>query len=233
MPVVRLELTRSHLHWILNPARLPIPPHRPREDPLLYGVNGPRARWQGENYAVVATFSDSEASIPLDMAVFRQELVEPAMLLRAQAGDMEAHSGLYATYGRGVYTLARRMLMSTSLAEDVLQETFVEVIRKIHTYRGEAELGHWIRRIATNKCLMLMRSSWESKRAPEPDGYEPPAHSRLRGRADGPRASLSGAVADCPGRCLVTRCRRVYPPGNRPVDGENDEFFQVSIGARP
>ena len=99
------------------------------------------------------------------MEFIATEQAEPALLLRAQQGDMEAHAGLYATYGRSVYTLARRMLTSTSLAEDVLQETFVEVIRKIHSYRGEAELGHWIRRIAVNKCLMLMRSSWESKRA--------------------------------------------------------------------
>jgi RNA polymerase sigma factor (sigma-70 family) len=125
------------------------------------------------------------------MAVFRQELVEPAMLLRAQAGDMEAHSSLYATYGRGVYTLARRILMSNSLAEDVLQDTFVEVIRKIHTYRGEAELGHWIRRIATNKCLMLMRSSWESKRGAEPVGREPQAQPD---RAD-ERMDLEQALA--------------------------------------
>jgi RNA polymerase sigma factor (sigma-70 family) len=101
------------------------------------------------------------------MGFLANEQAEPALLLRAQAGDMEAHAGLYATYGRGVYTLARRMLTSTSLAEDVLQETFIEVIRKIQTYRGEAELGHWIRRIAVNKCLMLLRSSWESKREGE------------------------------------------------------------------
>lgn len=101
------------------------------------------------------------------MGILTTEQAEPALLLRAQAGDMEAHAGLYATYSRGVYTLARRMLTSASLAEDVLQETFIEVIRKVHTYRGEAELGHWIRRIAVNKCLMLLRSSWESKREAE------------------------------------------------------------------
>ncbi len=174
VPVVRLELTRSHLHWILNPARLPIPPHRPREDPYFTDKRA-ACKVVGLFLGPAATFSPLGASIRVDMAVFRQELVEPAMLLRAQAGDMEAHSGLYTTYSRGVYTLARRMLMSTSLAEDVLQETFVEVIRKIHTYRGEAELGHWIRRIATNKCLMLMRSSWESKRSAEPEAHEPRA----------------------------------------------------------
>ena len=50
------------------------------------------------------------------------------------------------------------------MAEDVLQETFIEVIRKVHTYRGDAGFGFWVRRIAVNKCLMQMRSAWSSKR---------------------------------------------------------------------
>ena len=63
-----------------------------------------------------------------------------------------------------VYSLARRMLVSPALAEDVLQETFVEVLRKLHTFRGEAGVGFWIRRIAVNKCLMYLRSGWHSRR---------------------------------------------------------------------
>ena len=115
------------------------------------------------------------------MGGYGQIQVEPALLLRAQQGDMDAHAGLYATYSRLVYTLARRMLLSPSLAEDVLQETFVEVIRKIHTYRGEAELGHWIRRIAVNKCLMLLRSAWESRRAEGGEVPEQPTPEDLTG----------------------------------------------------
>ena len=95
--------------------------------------------------------------------------VEPSLVLRAQQGDMQAHEGLYRAYGPAVYTMARRMLASSSHAEDVLQETFVEVIRKIAGYRGEAELGHWIRRIAVNKCLMHLRSAWISKRGADHD----------------------------------------------------------------
>lgn len=138
-----------------------------------------------DNIASDATFLAAEASIRVAMGFTAQEQAEPALLLRAQQGDMEAHAGLYATYGRGVYSLARRMLTSASLAEDVLQETFVEVIGKIQTYRGEAELGHWIRRIAVNKCLMLLRSSWESKREGDAPNYEPAAHSeRIDERLD-------------------------------------------------
>lgn len=89
---------------------------------------------------------------------------DAATVAGAQKGDRAAHAQLYETYATMVYTVARRMLVSPALAEDVLQETFVEVIRKIESYRGEAGIGFWIRRIAVNKCLMLLRASWTSKR---------------------------------------------------------------------
>ena len=90
--------------------------------------------------------------------------VTAEVLARARCGDRAAHGELYALYGRSVFTLARRMLASKALAEDVLQETFVEVLCKIEGFRGDAEIGTWIKRIAINKCLMHVRSSWISRR---------------------------------------------------------------------
>lgn len=86
------------------------------------------------------------------------------LLTRAKAGDRAAHADLYTLHAGSVFTLARRMLASKALAEDVLQETFVEVLCKIEGFRGEAEVGTWIKRIAINKCLMHVRSSWISRR---------------------------------------------------------------------
>jgi RNA polymerase sigma-70 factor (ECF subfamily) len=96
--------------------------------------------------------------------------VDAALLARAQHGDRGAHSELYEMFGGIVFTLARRMLASKAAAEDVLQDTFIEVFRKIGAYRGEAELGFWVKRIAINKCLMHLRSGWTSRRYP--DGEE-------------------------------------------------------------
>jgi len=101
---------------------------------------------------------------------------EPEWLERARRGDMHAHARLYETFAPMVYTLACRMLASRSEAEDVLQETFVEVIRNMRTWRGDGEFGVWLRRIAVNKCLMHLRSCWVSRQAPL-DG-EPPAPAR-------------------------------------------------------
>ncbi len=98
--------------------------------------------------------------------------VDPAIVAAAKAGDTGAHAKLYELFAPLVYTLARRMLFVPALAEDILQETFVEVLGKIDSFRGDADFGFWVRRIAVNKCLMHLRSSWVSRRS----GYEPSEH---------------------------------------------------------
>jgi RNA polymerase sigma-70 factor, ECF subfamily len=90
--------------------------------------------------------------------------VDAVLLARAQNGDRAAHTVLYELFAGIVFTLARRMLASRVAAEDVLQDTFIEVFRKVGGYRGEAEFGFWVKRIAINKCLMQLRSGWRSRR---------------------------------------------------------------------
>jgi RNA polymerase sigma-70 factor (ECF subfamily) len=109
--------------------------------------------------------------------------IEPEVLQRAQAGDREAHAALYRAFAPMVYTLARRMLGSKALAEDVLQDCFVDVIRKASQFRGDghAGVGHWIRRIAINKALSQLRSPWFRRRIDvvgcEPAAEEPVGES--------------------------------------------------------
>jgi RNA polymerase sigma-70 factor (ECF subfamily) len=77
-----------------------------------------------------------------------------------------------------VFTVARRLLGTDAAAEDVLQDSFVEIIRKASQYRGEAEIYSWIRRIAINKALSQLRSPWVRRRvvaAPPRDDADMPA----------------------------------------------------------
>ena len=67
---------------------------------------------------------------------------------------------LYRVYATPVYTLALRMLQNPSQADDILQETSIEVIRKLDTIREEKTFPGWIKRIAVNKCLGHLRSAW-------------------------------------------------------------------------
>ena len=85
------------------------------------------------------------------------------MLERARRGDMAAHEALYGSYARPVYTLAVRILGDQAMAEEIVQDTSIEVIRHIGTFRGDAAFGGWVKRIATNKCLAYLRSAWHRK----------------------------------------------------------------------
>ncbi|MDE2234580.1 MAG: PDZ domain-containing protein [Gammaproteobacteria bacterium] len=94
------------------------------------------------------------------MASLFQQTVDDALLKQARRGDSAAQAQLFSLFGRPVYTLARQLLVDSQLAEDILQGTFVEVLRNLRDFRGDAPLGMWIRRIAVNRCLAHLRSSW-------------------------------------------------------------------------
>jgi RNA polymerase sigma-70 factor (ECF subfamily) len=97
------------------------------------------------------------------MAGFSDCQPDPAILARARRGDMKAHEVLYASYGTPVYTVAVRMLGEPALAEEVLQDTCIEVIRNVAGFRKDGAFGGWVKRIAVNKCLAHLRSAWHRK----------------------------------------------------------------------
>lgn len=80
-----------------------------------------------------------------------------SLALKARAGDIGALEQLYRAYEAGVYTLARRLTRTAEDAEDVLQETFLEVCRSLKSWRGDGSLWGWIRTIAASKALMRYR----------------------------------------------------------------------------
>ncbi len=97
------------------------------------------------------------------MAGFSGISVDALTIRRARQGDQMAYEAIYRAFAPAVFTLAVRLVGERSKAEDVLQETFIEIMRSIGSFRGDAGLGTWIRRIAVSKGLMLLRSSWERK----------------------------------------------------------------------
>lgn len=97
------------------------------------------------------------------MAGFAGKTIDPEIVARARRGDMRAHEIIYRTYSAPVYSLLARMTGSTVTADDLSQETFIEVIRSIDRFRGDASLATWIRKIAVSKCLMHLRSAWRNR----------------------------------------------------------------------
>jgi RNA polymerase sigma factor (sigma-70 family) len=82
---------------------------------------------------------------------------EDTIVPRARRGDPSAQEALYRAFSRPVYGLARRICRTREDAEDVLQETFFEVFRSLHRFRGDGSLWAWVRTIAASKALMRLR----------------------------------------------------------------------------
>ncbi len=72
-------------------------------------------------------------------------------------GDRRAQNQLYSQYCDAMYNICLRMLKNQADAEDVLQQSFVDVFRKLDQYRMEAAIGAWIKRIVINNCLTFLR----------------------------------------------------------------------------
>ncbi len=79
------------------------------------------------------------------------------LVKQAKKGDKEAFTQLVHLYSDRVYNLALRILKNPDDAADVLQETFLAVYEKIHTFDGRADFFTWLYRIATNFSLMRLR----------------------------------------------------------------------------
>lgn len=77
---------------------------------------------------------------------------------RAREGDKEAFAPLFDRYKDRVYRLAYRLCGNGADAEEVLQECFLSVFRRLHQFRGESKFSTWLFRIATNAALMHNRA---------------------------------------------------------------------------
>ena len=85
------------------------------------------------------------------------ELTEPEAIRRAQEGDAAAFEYLYKSHGKRVYSLCLRMLKNAADAEDLTQQVFLRLFRKIGTFRGDAGFSTWLHRVTVNAVLMQLR----------------------------------------------------------------------------
>ena len=80
-----------------------------------------------------------------------------ALAKRAGQGDMQAFEELYRRHHRRVYSLCLRMTQNVQEAEDLAQEAFVQLFRKIGSFRGESAFTTWLHRLTVNQVLMHFR----------------------------------------------------------------------------
>ena len=131
----------------------------------------------------------------------------------AQAGDATAFEHLYQLHSRRVYALCLRMVGNPSDAEDLMQEAFLQLFRKIGTFRGESAFSTWLHRMTVNVVLMRLRkktlpaASLEETTEPDEETGGP------RKDIGAPDLRLSGAVD----RVNLERSIEKLPPGYRTV----------------
>jgi RNA polymerase sigma-70 factor (ECF subfamily) len=80
-----------------------------------------------------------------------------ALARAAASGAIAAIGDLYNRYSRRVYSLCLRMTCNTADAEDLTQEVFIQLIRKIGSFRGESQFTTWLYRLTVNHVLMYFR----------------------------------------------------------------------------
>jgi len=146
--------------------------------------------------------AEKDAAIPLSP--------EAILLAKAQEGNHAAFAQIYALHKRRVYSLCLRMLGNVAEAEDLTQEAFLQLHRKIATFRGDSAFSTWLHRLTINVVLMHLRRKGLNlislDEALDPGSEHGAAHGpsrnfgapdlRLTGSID--RMTLEKAVEDLP-----------------------------------
>lgn len=140
-------------------------------------------------------------------------LTEADAIRLAQRGDAAAFEYLYGLHSRRVYALCLRMVANPTDAEDLAQEAFLQLFRKIGTFRGESAFSTWLHRMTVNVVLMRLRKktlpavSLEETLDPDDENSGP------KRDVGAPDLRLSGAVD----RVNLERSIGQLPPGYRTV----------------
>ena len=141
--------------------------------------------------------SNTTATLPLSSDVIK----------RAQLGDADAFAALFHEHKSRIYSLCLRMTSNVAEAEDLTQDAFLQVFRKLSTFRGDSALSTWLYRIAVNTVLMHFRKKSPSQVSlDEPYGNHEDARSirREHGARDGrletsvTRVALTRAISELP-----------------------------------
>ena len=107
----------------------------------------------------------SEQGIESDNVLFKSEaaaidvgLATDFQLAQLAAkGDMTPFEEIYRRHHRRVYSICLRMLQSASEAEDLTQDVFIQLYRKIGSFRGDSAFTTWLHRMTVNQVLMHFR----------------------------------------------------------------------------
>jgi RNA polymerase sigma-70 factor, ECF subfamily len=155
------------------------------------------------------------------------KLSETEAINRAQRGDAKSFEDLYHLHKRRVYSLCLRMTSNAAEAEDLAQEAFLQLYRKIATFRGESAFSTWLHRLTVNVVLMHLRK----KGLPEislDEALEPTHEDSPRKEIGEQDRVLEGSIE----RVHLERAIEGLPPGYRIIftlhDIEGYEHHEIA-----
>lgn len=94
------------------------------------------------------------------------------LLVLCQNGNQLAQVEIYNRYNQAMYNTSLRIVKNTAEAEDVMQESFITAFDKLHTYKGNATFGSWLKRIVINNSISQYRKSQRFVKMPDNFGEE-------------------------------------------------------------
>ncbi len=105
--------------------------------------------------------AESNLELPIFATPFTEESTSDntdlELLQRVAAGSIVAFEEIYNRYHRKTFNLCMRMLQNASEAEDLTQEVYIQLFRKIGSFRGDSAFSTWLHRLTVNQVLMHFR----------------------------------------------------------------------------
>jgi RNA polymerase sigma-70 factor, ECF subfamily len=155
----------------------------------------------------------SRKATPPASSIATDRLNEAEVIQQAREGNRTAFEHLYRIHSRRVYALCLRMIGDPTEAEDLTQEAFLLLFRKVHTFRGESAFSTWLHRLVVNLMLMHLRKkplpAVSIEATPDPDDQ-----TSLPGIEIGtPDLLLEGSID----RINLARCITRLPVGYRTI----------------
>jgi RNA polymerase sigma-70 factor, ECF subfamily len=133
------------------------------------------------------------------------------LVKRAQEGDADAFASLFHAHKAKVYSVCLRMTNNTAEAEDLTQDAFLQVFRKLATFRGDSALSTWLYRIAVNTVLMHFRKkALRQVSLDEPYNQDAKVVRREYGSRD-------DRLTGCVDRIALARAIKELPDGYRTI----------------
>jgi len=129
---------------------------------------------------------------------------------RAKQGDEECFKALYDLHKRRVYSICRRMIGNVETAEDLTQDAFLLLHRKLATFRGDSAFSTWLHRLTVNIVLMYLRKGRLSEVSLD-DTLDPTQETGAQRDYGIEDLSLSGSID----RITLERAIESLPPGCR------------------